>query len=80
MFGVASVPQQENHGTPPHYIIIAPGRRMVPGKVWKLMKMMGHQNLSTLHRYILPGQEDYDQALNTMVTDMIPNSAASGGQ
>jgi len=51
-----------------------------PGKVWELMKMMGHQNLSTLHRYILPGPEAYEQALNTMVTDLIPNSAVSGEQ
>jgi len=49
-----------------------------PGKVWVLMKMMGHQNLSTIHRYIIPGQEAYEQALNTMVKDMIPSSAVSG--
>jgi site-specific recombinase XerD len=51
-----------------------------PGKVWELMKMMGHQNLSTLHRYILPGPEAYDQALNTMVKDMMPLRALSGEQ
>ncbi len=44
-----------------------------PESVWKLMKLMGHQNLSTLHRYILPGKDAYEQALNNMVVDMIPN-------
>jgi hypothetical protein len=28
MFIIASIPQQEQHGTSPHYIIIAPGRRV----------------------------------------------------
>jgi site-specific recombinase XerD len=51
-----------------------------PGKVWELMKLMGHQNLSTLDRYILPGPEAYEQAINTMVKDMIPHSAVSGEQ
>jgi site-specific recombinase XerD len=48
-----------------------------PEKVWVLMKLMGHRNLSTLDRYIIPGPEAHEQALNTMVRDMIPNSAVS---
>ena len=51
-----------------------------PEKVWVLMKLMGHRNLSTLDRYIIPGPEAYEQAINTMVRDMIPNSAVSGEQ
>ncbi len=49
-----------------------------PGKVWELMKLMGHQNLSTLHRYVIPGREDFEQALGAMVTDLMPNADNSG--
>jgi integrase len=48
-----------------------------PGRVWELMKLMGHQNLSTLHRYVIPGQDAFELALNNMVTDMMPNEEES---
>lgn len=48
-----------------------------PEKVWQLMKLMGHQNLSTLHRYVIPGREAFEQAMGAMVTDMIPNTKES---
>lgn len=49
-----------------------------PGKVWELVKLMGHQNLSTLNRYVKPGKETFEQAQNNMVIEMMPNIEVSG--
>jgi site-specific recombinase XerD len=49
-----------------------------PGKVWELMKLMGHQNLSTLHRYVIPGKETFEQAQNNLVIEMMPDREISG--
>src|SRR6266566_1880723 len=48
-----------------------------PGSVWQLMEYMGHQNLSTLHRYIAHGREYYERALNTMVRELTPDTTVS---
>ena len=45
-----------------------------PERVWELMYFMGHQNLSTLHRYVIPGPERYERALNEMVKELMPKT------
>ena len=45
-----------------------------PESIWDLMRFMGHQNLSTLHRYVVAGPEYHERALNRMVMEMIPNA------
>lgn len=49
-----------------------------PGRVWELVKLMGHQNLSTLNRCVIPGKETFEQAQNNMVIEMMPNIEVSG--
>ncbi len=42
-----------------------------PHKVWVLMDMMGHLNLSTLHRYVKHTRDYYDQARDSLIEEMI---------
>jgi len=43
-----------------------------PGDVWKLMEYMGHQNLSTLHRYVIHTREYFERAQGAMVEELLP--------
>lgn len=45
-----------------------------PDKVWVLMEMMGHLNPSTLYRYVKHNRSYYDQAIDNMVSDLIPKN------
>lgn len=41
-----------------------------PNKIWVLMDMMGHLNLSTLHHYVKHTREYYDQARDSLIEEM----------
>lgn len=44
-----------------------------PDKVWVLMDMMGHLNPSTLHRYVKHRRSYYDQAIDSIVNELVPS-------
>jgi site-specific recombinase XerD len=43
-----------------------------PDRPWVLMDMMGHLNPSTLHRYVKHSRAYYDQALDSIVAELVP--------
>lgn len=45
-----------------------------PDKVWVLMDMMGHLNPSTLHRYVKHSRSYYDQAVDSIINELIPST------
>jgi site-specific recombinase XerD len=48
-----------------------------PDKIWLLMKMMGHQNPGTLHRYVLHPQAYYEDVINDTARDLLSKHTCS---
>lgn len=50
-----------------------------PGRPWVLMDMMGHTSPSTLHRYVKHSRAYYDQALDKIAGELVPDFAHMEG-
>jgi site-specific recombinase XerD len=50
-----------------------------PDRPWVLMDLMGHLNPSTLHRYVKHSRAYYDQAIDTIVGEVVAEATEMRG-
>ena len=50
-----------------------------PDQIWLLMDLMGHMSPSTIHRYVKHGRPYYDQALNAVIEELMPETTEMKG-